>query len=217
MNYDPVTFRQISARRRTRSYIQAARAEQTEANAQSIVEAALSLIHSVRRLSEITLEDVALQSGLTVRTILRRFGSRDGVLEAAFAQLSQKFKRDRPPTTPGDVNAALASLLQQYEQDGDLNIKALDQEDEHPLLHEMMEYGRAQHRAWLVEVFGPHLTHLTGAQREQRVTELYAATDVYLWKLFRRDLRLGKQETADAFRHLVLGIVRLNGSKGRGE
>ena len=43
---------------------------------------------------------------------------------------------------------------------------------------------------------------------EQRITELYAATDVYLWKLFRRDLRLNQQQAAEAFRRLVLGVIR---------
>src|SRR6266481_7922758 len=73
----------------------------------------------------------------------------------------------------------------------------------------MMEYGRAQHRAWLVEVLGPHLRNLSPGAREQRITELYAATDAYLWNLLRRDLRIVAQRTADAFRRLVLGVIGL--------
>ena len=200
--------------RRPRVYQQAVRAEQTAANTQSIVDAAITLVYSAGRLEEITLEEVARKSGLTVRTILRRFGSRDGVLEAAFAQLARQIVRDRPVTPPGDIDAALAALLHQYERDGDLNIKALDQESELPLLHQMMERGRAGHRAWLRRIFGPYLTHLDSAARKQRTNELYAATDVYVWKLLRRDLKVGKQQTADAFRHLVLGVIRLEREKG---
>jgi hypothetical protein len=136
------------------------------------------------------------------------------VLEAAFAQLARQIVRDRPVTPPGDIDAALAALLHQYERDGDLNIKALDQESELPLLHKMMERGRMGHRAWLRRTFGPYLTHLDSAARKQRINELYAATDVYLWKLLRRDLNVGKQQTADAFRHLVLGVIRLEREKG---
>ncbi|HLW55280.1 MAG TPA: hypothetical protein VKW06_20800 [Candidatus Angelobacter sp.] len=196
--------------RRHRAYQQAARAEQTAANGQSIVDAAIELVYSVRRLEEITLEAIAGQSGLTVRTILRRFGSREGILEAAFVQLGRKMQVDRPNTPPGDIEAALGALLQHYELDGDLNIKALAQEADMPLLHMMMERGRKGHRAWLHEVFAPYIAHLSGAARERRITEFYAATDVYLWKLFRRDLRLGKEQTAEAFRRLVLGVAGLN-------
>jgi len=190
-----------------RAYEQAARAEQTATNAQNIVEAAISLVHSARRLADITLEDVARDSGLTVRTIFRRFGSRDGVLDAAFLKLKEKVKGDRPQTPRGDTDAALASLLQQYERDGDLMIKGLEQQGDLPQLHELIEYGRGQHREWLVEVFGPHLSYLSRAAREQRITELYAATDVYIWKLLRRDLHLGKQQTAKTIRSLVLGVL----------
>src|SRR5215470_5868907 len=113
------------SRRRPRPYQQAARAEQTAAHRGRIVQVAVSLVHAARHISEITLEEVARRSGVTVRTILRHFGSRDGMLEAAFAQISQKMRNDRPPSTPGDVDAALAALLKHYELDGDPNIKAL--------------------------------------------------------------------------------------------
>jgi len=184
-----------------------------EAKIRQALENKVDLEYSGRPLDQ-SLEDVARQCGLTVRTILRRFGSRDGVLEAVFAQLARQIVRDRPVTPPGDIDAALAALLHQYERDGDLNIKALDQESELPLLHKMMERGRAGHRAWLRRIFGPYMTHLDSAARTQRTNELYAATDVYLWKLLRRDLKVGKQQTAEAFRHLVLGVTRLEREKG---
>jgi AcrR family transcriptional regulator len=201
--------RPLNTGRRRRQYVQAARAQQTEANTQRIIAAAIAVLHAARRLEEITLEDIARKSGVTVRTLLRRFGSRDGLLEAAFQVLSKKFERDRPPTPPGDVDAAISSLVQQYEENGDLNIKGLEQEHELPLLHRMMEYGRSSHRAWIAGTFAPQLAHLEEVVREQRITELYGATDVYLWKVFRRDMRLSVAQTAEAFRHLVLGLLSL--------
>lgn len=198
-----------NAARHRRQYVQGARAEQTEANTQRIITAAIAVLHAARRLEEITLEDIARKSGVTVRTLLRRFGSRDGMLEAAFQVLSKKIERDRPPTPPGDVEAAISSLVQQYEENGDLNIKGLEQEHELPLLRRMMEYGRSRHRAWLAETFAPQLGHLKDDLRQQRITELYGATDVYLWKVFRRDMRLSVAATVEAFRHLVLGLLTL--------
>lgn len=196
-----------------RDYNQEARAQQTEATAREILSAAIQLVRSVRRVSTITLEDIARESGLTVRTVLRRFGSRDGVLEAAFVQLRQEVEAARPATPTGDVGAALNALLEHYEEIGDLNIRALEEEDQLPSLHALLEVARDSHRDWLRHVFGPRLATLSSAEREQRITSLYAATDVYLWKLLRRDLQLGREETAATFRRLVHGVLEARGEE----
>jgi AcrR family transcriptional regulator len=191
----------------TRTYRQDARARQTRDNTDRIAVTAAQLIKTSRRTAEITLDDVSRESGLTVRTILRRFGSRDGVLEAAFAQIKTEFERLRAPTPPGDVDAALASLINQYERIGDLNIRALEQEDQLPLVHRALMDGRRIHRAWLERVFAPKLVDLARDERERRLTALYAATDVYVWKLLRRDLNLDRRETEQTFRRLVHGVL----------
>src|SRR5437588_10293483 len=129
-------------RRRRRVYRQELRARQTRANTARIVDATLALIVGAPRLSQITLEDIARQSGLTVRTILRRFGSRDRALEAGFVRVKEEFGRMRVPTPPGDVAGAVKSLLDQYEQIGPLNLRALEQEHELPLLHQTLDDAR---------------------------------------------------------------------------
>lgn len=192
---------------RTRPYSQARRAELTRANGEQIVAATVDLIKRSGRVAHVTLDDIARASGLTVRTVLRRFGSRDGTLEAAFVQMSDEFGRLRVQTPPGDVDAAIASLVSQYEAIGPLNIRALEEEDQLPLLHRMLTEARRFHRAWLGRVFEAQLASLHDAERERRLTALYAATDVYLWKLLRRDLKCGRSETEDILRRLVRGVL----------
>jgi AcrR family transcriptional regulator len=199
----------IRPRRAPRAYRQRLRARQTHANTARIVDAALALISSAPRLSQITLEDLARESGLTARTILRRFGSRDAVLEAGFVRLQEEFGRMRVPPPPGDVDAAVKSLLGQYEHIGPLNIRALEQEHEWPVLHRALEGARRFHRLWLAEVFRPNLAGLARADRERRLTALYAATDIYLWKLLRRDLKCGRRATEDVIGQLVRGVLPL--------
>jgi AcrR family transcriptional regulator len=194
-------------RRAPRPYRQAVRARQTLENADRIVDSAVRLIKTTRRTADITLDDVSRESGLTVRTILRRFGSRDGVLEAAFAQIKTEFAGLREATPAGDVDSALTSLLNQYERIGDLNMRALAQEDQLPLLHRALTEARRIHRAWLEAVFAPHLIDLPRGEREGRCIALYAATDVYLWKLLRRDLNFDRRRTEQAFRRLVRGVL----------
>jgi AcrR family transcriptional regulator len=196
-----------SRRRSPRAYRQELRARQTDANTARIADATLALITTAPRLSQITLEDIARESGVTVRTILRRFGSRDHVLEAGFVRLKEKFGRMRVPTPPGDLDAAMKSLLDQYEQIGPLNIRALEQEHELPLLHQTLEEARRYHREWLADVFAPSLAPLDGDERERRLTALHAATDIYLWKLLRRDLKCGRRQSEDIFKRLASGVL----------
>jgi AcrR family transcriptional regulator len=190
-----------------RTYRQHVRATQTRANGDAIVTATVALLKRARRVSHITLDDIARESGLTVRTVLRRFGSRDGAFEAAFERLKEEFRRMRVPTPPGDVAAATRSLLDQYEQIGEINMRALEEEHDLPLLQRTLTEARRLHRAWLAEVFAPQLAGFREPERARRMTALYAATDSYLWKLLRRDLHCSREETEDTFRRLIEGVL----------
>ncbi len=195
-------------KKQPRTYRQETRAEKTEATGEEIVNAMVEEVRSVRRLSDITLEDIAAKSGVTVRTILRRFGSRDGLLEAAFEKLRVEIEGQRPETQPGNTDAAIRVLLAQYELMGDLNIRALEQEDQIPLLHELLNQGRAMHRKWVEHVFTPDIRDKDLLSMEDTFRALYAATDVYLWKLLRRDMKFGKKDTAAIIRRLVYGVLQ---------
>jgi AcrR family transcriptional regulator len=190
-----------------RPYRQELRARQTLANTETIVGATVALIKRSRRVGDITLEDIARESGLTVRSVLRRFGSRDKAFEAAFLRLKDEFSALRVATPQGDVDAAISSLLHQYERIGSFNIRGLREEEEMPLLHRVLDEARGFHRDWLRHVFGPNLARLTTAERERRLTALYAATDVYLWKLLRQDLKCDRQSTVETITRLVRGVL----------
>ena len=51
--------------------------------------------------------------------------------------------------------------------------------------------ARASHQAWLERIFSDRLPKTPGARR-RAIHALHAATDVYTWKLLRRDLRLSR-------------------------
>ena len=46
------------------------------------------------------------------------------------------------------------------------------------------------------------------AARARTIHALHAATDVYTWKLLRRDLRLTRAETERTMADLVVGVLR---------
>ena len=193
--------------RKKREYRQEARAETVKANERAVLEAAVGRLRTARRVADVTLEDIALEAGVTVRTILRQYGSKDGIMEAAFLEVGRQIERARPASEPGDVEAALTALLTQYEAEGDLNARVVAEEHEIPILHRLLEFARKSHRQWLTHVFGPLVEHLPEEQRKQRITALYAATEVQLWKVLRRDLHQSAQQTAEIFRQLVRGVL----------
>jgi AcrR family transcriptional regulator len=199
--------RRDSGQRKKREYHQDARAAAVKANERAVLGAAVGRLRSAKRLAAVTLEDIAADAGVTVRTILRQYGSKDGIMEAAFLEVGRQIEASRPETEPGDVEGALKALLTQYEAEGDLNARVVAEEHEIPILHRLLEFARKSHRKWLTDVFGPLLGHLPQEKRQQRITALYAATEVQLWKVLRRDLHQSAEQTAEIFHQLVRGVL----------
>jgi hypothetical protein len=56
-------------------------------------------------------------------------------------------------------------------------------------------------------MFGPSLPTARAARR-RAIHALHAATDVFTWKLLRRDLHLSRTETERTMTDLVVGILR---------
>jgi AcrR family transcriptional regulator len=170
-----------------RAYRLGARAKAAEAAADRMVAAFCTRLRD-SWFDEIRLEDVAADSGVSVQTVIRRFGGKEGLLEAAYEQIGREI-RSRRAVPPGDMAKAVRALVDDYEASGDLIIRSLAQEDRHPAIRRAADIGRAGHRGWLAEVFADALAGLPEAAARQRLDALVVATDVYVWKLVRRDMR----------------------------
>ncbi len=170
-----------------RAYRQSARAEAAEATGKRILDAFLARLAD-QWFDEITLDSLAAGADVSVQTILRRFGGKDGLIKAARDQLDAEISRRRA-TTPGDGARAIDQLAADYEISGDLVMRLLAQEGRYPAVRAVTDYGRAHHRNWLAQTFAPQLGRWSGAERTSRLDGLVAATDLYLWQLIRRDMR----------------------------
>jgi hypothetical protein len=106
---------------------------------------------------------------------------------------------------PADVSAraALEALIAHYEAVGDMVVRFLAQEERHSALRPLLAQGRHEHRAWVAERFGSTQSGLSELERERQITRLIVATDIYTWKLLRRDF--GKSQ--DEVLHLMVGII----------
>ncbi|GAA3739745.1 TetR/AcrR family transcriptional regulator [Leifsonia bigeumensis] len=172
----------------SRDYEMRARAESVTATRWRILRSVLDL--ATERLTvEVTLDDVAARAGVSVRTVLRHFGDRERLLDAAFEAAAADIIAERLAPAD-DPTRAIAVLVDHYERRGDLVLRLLAQE-ENPRIGPAMATGRLVHREWVVNVFG---TALPGGMQEQEavIDLLVVATDVYAWKLLRRDRGLGR-------------------------
>ncbi|WP_157963699.1 TetR/AcrR family transcriptional regulator [Actinocorallia populi] len=180
-----------------------ARAAAVEATRTRIMEAAAGLW--MRQWNDdVTLQHIADEAGVSVQTIVNHFGGKDGLADAvADLVASQTADVRRAPT--GDVAAIVAVLFEDYEQHGDANVLWIAQIDRVPAAARAAAHARVQHRAWLEQVFADRLP-APGPDREHALALHYAATDLYLWKLWRRDLGLSRQAAERAMRDLLISI-----------
>jgi AcrR family transcriptional regulator len=177
------------------------RAENRASTQARILSATLRLFRE-RWVEDISFQEVADAAGVGVQTVIRHFGSRAELVRAAARHAHNDVVSRRFPAAPGDIKGAIDSLVDHYELDGDQVLRALAQEDRIPELRPFLEAGRHAHRQWVETVFGPLLA--AGATtRSARLAELAAVTDVYVWKLLRKDHRLSAGDYRRAVTRLI--------------
>ncbi|MEU3455187.1 TetR/AcrR family transcriptional regulator [Micromonospora sp. NPDC006766] len=188
-----------------RVYVQTARAAAAAETRQRILDATVALV--LRQLSmEIVLNDVAESAGVSVQTVLRHFGSRDGLFEAAATHAVQQVATERRAPV-GDIAAAVRTLFDHYERWGEVMLRLLAQETRDPKAHTVTQQGREVHRDWVGEVFAPMLAARSPDARETALDLLVIATDLYTWKLLTRDRRLPREQAEARVRHLITAIL----------
>ena len=143
---------------------------------------------------------------MTPRTVLRRFGGKEGLLAALVETFSPSPAASRD-TPRGDVAAAVRRAVQIYEVFGDSVARNLAQEQRHPALKPLLARGRADHRAVTARAYAPWLEPLAEPERGRVLDALVVATDVSTWKLVRRDLGRSPDETAILLRLLVDAVL----------
>jgi AcrR family transcriptional regulator len=189
-----------------------ARAEAASRTGRDILAAAAALWRE-RPFEEVTLQAIAERAGVSVQTVIRRFGSRDGVIAAAIEADAAGVHAERDRAPVGDVERAVEILVEHYERDGDVILRTLALEEKVAAAGAIVQAGRAAHRAWCARVFAPYLPPADlDADRDEhraRLDAVVAATDVYLWKLIRRDLGRSPDEARRVIRDLVRGLAAL--------
>jgi AcrR family transcriptional regulator len=188
-----------------RPYRMRARAEAAAETGRRILEATIEL-HRERFFDQVSLEDIAERAGVTVRTVIRRFGSKERLVEAAAEEGTRQVTHQRHQAPIGDIEGAVNNLVDHYEEWGDTALRLLAQEERVAAFRSLTEAGRAFHHEWVERTFAPLLAKRTGEERRRLLAELIAVCDVYFWKLLRRDLGLSREQTDLAIRETILAL-----------
>ena len=209
---DCITFRvnvvnMKMAEEARRPYRMDARARAAAATGEAILDAVTELFWE-HPSDQIRLEQVAARSGVTVQTVIRRFGNKDNLFAVAAERQSNQVMEARSHVVAGDVRGAVANLMEHYELMGDRVLRMLAEEGRLPALKVLADGGRRLHREWCESVFAPFLAGQHEAARRRRLAQLVAICDVYTWKLLRRDSGLSRQQTERALVEMLVPFTK---------
>jgi AcrR family transcriptional regulator len=190
---------------RRQAYTMLARADAMAATRDRIVHAMLQLALA-QAYEDITLAAIAQAADVSHQTVLNHFDSKEGVAAAAAELLARQTGEARAKARPADVEGAIGVLVGEYERIGDANARWAMSAERLGSLAPLLDTARAGHQAWLERIFSDSLPKASAARR-RAIHALHVSTDVYTWKLLRRDLRLSRAETDAIMVDLVRGIL----------
>ena len=195
------------------SYTMRARAKGMADTRDRIVRAALKLALE-QAYEDVTLVAIAEAAGVSHQTVLNHFASKENVAAAAAELLGRQTQAARNKAVADDPLGAIQVLVGEYERFGDANVRWAVASDRLGTLAPLLDDARAGHQAWLERIFGGRLPE-TPVGRRRAIHALHAATDVYTWKLLRRDLRLSRADTERVLLDLVNGVLDDKGARTR--
>jgi AcrR family transcriptional regulator len=189
-----------------RAYVQRDRARAAQANTERILEAALELF-AEQPFDRITLAQVADRAGVGVQTVVRRVGTKDGLVRAVNGWVLPQVGAARGDPVSPDPEHVAAAVARQYERWGALIDRTLRQEDVSPALAEGADGGRRAHREWIDAAFADELRALPPARRRRLRAQLVAVCGVELWHVLRRDEGLSAAAARAAVADLIAACL----------
>ena len=183
------------------------------ATRQRILDAAIESF-SKDSYDEVSLDAIAKRAGVALKTVLRRFRSKDRLLLAC-REIMTKRERGLRAVPAGDVRAVVRVLARRYEETMDLIVGAVALEPRVAAVRKVLGIARAEHWEWLAQVFAAELPPRGHAVYKRRVAELFAATEIYVWHSWRRRLGLSRKLATEALEESLHALVDRWEEEGR--
>jgi len=185
-----------------RRYRMAARAQAAALTRQRILDVARDLFLRAPSFDAVSLEQIAQQAGVALKTVQRRFGTKDQLL----LECAQGERGERN-ITPGDIAGIAHVLATRYEATMDATLRYLAVEARVPAVAQLFAGARSGHWRWLEEAFAPYLPARRSRLQRQRVAELFAATEVHAWHSWRRRLGVSRDVAEKALTEMLEALV----------
>jgi AcrR family transcriptional regulator len=189
-----------------RGYTKVARAEAEERTRTALLDAADEAFLS-GPWEQVSLEAIAGAAGVAKQTLLRHFGSKDGLLEKTLLRAIAEVEEQRLGAPTNDIAGAVENLLDHYETRGGRAMRSSNLSGEGPLA-DLGRRARELHYDWVDHAFGTWLAAAKPAQRGRLRAALIAVCDVQSWWILSHDLGLTRAEVRGT---LILTIRRLLG------
>jgi AcrR family transcriptional regulator len=193
-----------------RPYKQVARAQAQQRTRDALQDAAIEEF-TRGDWAKVSLETLARRAGVTKQTLLRHFGSKDGLLMQALVHSASDAVKQRWSAPPGNVEGAVENVLDHYELLGERSLRiGAWLESGPPELARLSRMARQLHYDWVEYAFGPQLERLHGQARVRTRAALIVLCDVHTWWLLAHDLDFERSEVLTT---LTLAIERLLGEE----
>lgn len=189
-----------------RSYVKVARAEAEEQTRTALLDAADEAFLS-GPWEQASLESIARAAGVTKPTLLRHFGSKQGLLEQVLRRAIQEVEDQRLGVLTNDISGAVDNLLEHYERRGGRAMRSSNLELDGALA-DIGRRARQFHYDWVELAFGTWLRTASAAERRRLRAALIAICDVQTWWILSNDLGLARAEVRAT---LIMAVKRLLG------
>jgi AcrR family transcriptional regulator len=197
----------MEAGQRARPYKQVARARVQQHTRDKLIDAAEREFFA-GRWQRASLEAIAASAGVTKQTLLRHFGSKDGLLEQALLRGYGEVHDQRFGAPAGDIAGAVDNLLEHYERWGERSLRMTATDGLGEAFANVGRAARQVHYDWVEHAFGPLLQRVRGKDRVRRRAALIALCDVHTWWLLSNDLGLSRADLRATLIQAIESVLR---------
>jgi AcrR family transcriptional regulator len=190
----------------TRTYKKVARAAGEERTRAALLSAAARAFFA-GSWDRASLEAIASDAGTTKQTLLRHFGSKPKLLEAAYAEAFEDVRAQRMAVPAGEAEAAIDNLLDHYEAVAN-HALAIGSMGGSEAIDRLGARARALHYEWVEHAFGPWLDEMQPGTARRRRAALIAACDVHTWVVLSRDLGLSRQDVKKTLTTMINPLLK---------
>ncbi len=197
----------MSAESNQRPYRQVARARARQRTREALLDAVNDELLE-GDWSKASLESLSAKAGVSKQTLLRHFGSKDGLLIQAMMRGATQVHGQRWTASRGDIAGTVDNLLDHYEEWGErlMRIGALRYGQAIPAI--VSRAVRQFHYDWVEYAFAPWLRPLGGQTHVRLRASLIALCDLQSWWILSHDLELPRSEVHAILLEAIEALTR---------